>query len=257
MRYCLKNVTNVPDIAFFANCLAYRCFSADYRDSEIDANMYALIWADSKGFYVIIYMRYGQPQVEMLREFQSIVSSIAVHPHEDFQVETYKYDLAQYHYLSLIVTNNSGSDADLYMTVKYYDANGSLVGISNDSIYAVADNTQVLFEVNNDIEFETFDYEITPSKNTIYVAVNENLSVEKTIVGNKVIIGVTNNGSVTAEFVKYNVLFLKNGEVVNTGWGYVNDNDYEIKPGKTQYAEKQGYVEFDDALVFLSAKGHR
>ena len=253
----IDNVKDVPDFAFSANALAHRCISGEYHNGTIDADVYTLAWADSKSIYIITYMRYGQPETEMLNDFQSITSSITAHPHEDFPVTTYKYDLARYHYLSLIVTNDSGRDVDLYVTVKYYGANGDLVGVSKDSTYAVADGTQVLFEVSNDISFETFDYEITPSENTIFAAVNDDLVLEKSVVVNKVIIGVTNTGSIPAEFVKYNVLFLKNGEVVNSGWGYVDDNDNEIKPGKTQYAENKSRLDFDDVLVFLSAKGQK
>lgn len=253
----IKDVADVSDIAFSADSLAYKCIKGGYHDGVIDANMYMLAWLDNKSVYSITYMRYGQPETEMLNDFQSITSSITAHPHEDFPVTTYKYDLARYHYLSLIVTNDSGRDVDLYVTVKYYGANGDLVGVSKDSTYAVADGTQVLFEVSNDISFETFDYEITSSENTVFAAVNDDLVLEKSVVGNKVIIGVTNTGSIPAEFVKYNVLFLKNGEVVNSGWGYVDDNDNEIKPGKTQYAENKSRLDFDDVLVFLSAKGQK
>ena len=77
------------------------------------------------------------------------------------------------------------------------------------------------------------------------------------IVGRKCIIAVTNTGDIPADFVKYNLLFMKNGDVVDTAWGYITDSDSEIKPGKTQYVEKKGPADFDDVLIYLEAKGKK
>ena len=103
----------------------------------------------------------------MQNEFFPIVSSIKNHVHEDFPIESYEYSRGNYYCLGLVITNASGEDAGFDVTVKFYDKSGAIVGISNDSNYIVADGAQAFFEMYNDIEFSTFDCEVSPMKNTL------------------------------------------------------------------------------------------
>lgn len=253
----MENITEVSDIHFAAESIGYRCISGKFEIDGIAAYTYMLSWAASEGIYSIAYMRDGLTVEAMQDEFFPIVSSIKNHVHEDFPIESYEYSMGDYYCLGLVITNASGEDTGFDVTVKFYDKSGAIVGISNDRNYIVADGAQTFFEMYNDIEFSSFDCEVSPMKNTLYAAVNDNLEIEKTIVGHKCIIAVTNTGDIPADFVKYNLLFMKNGDVVDTAWGYITDSDSEIKPGKTQYVEKKGPADFDDVLIYLEAKGKK
>lgn len=253
----MENIAAVSNIHFAAESVGYRCIGGNIEIDGIAAYTYMLSWAASEGIYSIVYMRDGLTTEAMQNEFFPIVSSIKNHVHEDFPIKSYEYSRGDYYCLGLVITNASGEDTGFDVTVKFYDKSGAIVGISNDSNYIVADGAQAFFEMYNDIEFSSFDCEVSPMKNTLYTAVNDNLEIEKTIVGRKCIIAVTNTGDIPADFVKYNLLFMKNGNVVDTAWDYIIDSDSEIKPGKTQYAEKKGPSDFDDVLIYLAAKGKK
>lgn len=253
----MRNIKEVSDINFAANSVGYRCVSGSIDIDGIAAETYTLSWATSESIYSIFYMRNGLTTEAMQNEFFPIVSSIKKHVHEDFPIKSYEYSRGDYYCLGLVITNASGEDTGFDVTVKFYDKSGAIVGISNDSNYIVANGAQAFFEMYNDIEFSSFDCEVSPMKKTMYTAVNDNLEIEKTIVGRKCIIAVTNTGDIPADFVKYNLLFMKNGDVVDTAWGYITDSDSEIKPGKTQYVEEKGPADFDDVLIYLAAKGKK
>ena len=64
------------------------------------------------------------------------------------------------------------------------------------------------------------------------------------------IISAKNIGTKPVEFVEYHVLFLnENGEVIRTAWGYLTDDDSEIKPGATEMREESAYDTFADVRV--------
>ena len=176
---------------------------------------------------------------------------------DDFETVGYRYEHSNKHDLYLAITNNTGRNVRIDILVKYLDENGGLVGIHNASEEAFAAGTQMLVSTSNDIPFESYEYEINAKDETYYAPVVDALEIEKTMIGNKVIVGITNTGSIAAKFVEYNVLFLNHGDVVDTEWGFATDSDSEIKPGKSEYIEVKSSQEFDEALIFLKGRGDK
>lgn len=189
------------------------------------------------------------------------VSATGTNASEDmvaFDVVGYPYSKKESkNYLYLLITNNSGKTARIDILIRYYDENGGLVGISNLAEEAFADGTQIITCGSNDVPFATYEYEITAEEESYYTSVDQNLVVEKTVLPSKVIFSVTNEGDIAAEFADYNVLFLRDGSIVDTGWSYVTDNDSEIKPGKTEYREESSSEDFDEVIVAVHGKGDK
>ena len=52
-------------------------------------------------------------------------------------------------------------------------------------------------------------------------------------------------------------LFFSGDDLVYYDWGYCTDDDSEIKPGKTSYAEARAYEDFDSVLVYLSGRAEK
>lgn len=262
----LQKQEELSDINFPAEALAFRCSKGNYMSNGEPIPAYVCLWADQDSFYTIAYINaylYGAAAKD---EFQSIISSIKSYNSvsnessnsiDEFPTTGYTYDTSNNHYLFLAITNNSNEDVSIDVSIKYFDENGSLVGISNADEYAFAKGTKMLISGSNDIPFASYEYEITPQKEDLYVSVTGNLAIEKTVVGNKVIAGITNNCSIAARFVEYDILFLKEGNLVDTAWGFATDSDNEIKPGKTQYIEEKTSEEFDDVLIFLKGRGKK
>ena len=176
---------------------------------------------------------------------------------EEFPTVAYTYSTSRYNYLYLAITNNTDRNVAIDVAVQYYDAEGKLVGISNAEERAFEKGTQIMVATSNDIPFTSYEYTITAKEETWYNCVNSALNVETTILPSKVILSVTNTGSVVAESVNYYILFLKDDIVVDVESGYVCDSDYEIKPQKTQFQEEKTTEEFDDALVFVFGRADK
>lgn len=174
-----------------------------------------------------------------------------------FDVTGYMYTTRYDNYLLLDITNNSGIDAALDISVRYFGENGNLVGVSNLNERAVADGTRILSVATNDLAFTSYEYEITPQKESIYRCVNNAFEVEQTIAPGKVILAVTNTSPYTAEFVRCDAIFMKDGNVVDHDFAYAMDSDDDIKPGKTQYEEIKSKEEFDDVLIFVHGKADK
>lgn len=176
---------------------------------------------------------------------------------DHFDVTGYIYSTSYSNYLLLDITNNSGIDAALDISVRFFDENGNLVGVSNSNERAVANGTRILSVATNDLAFASYEYEITPQKESIYRCVNDAFKVEQTIAPGKVILAVTNTSPFTAEFVRCDAIFTKDGNVVYHKYAYVEDGDNEIKPGKTQYEEIKSREEFDEVMIFVHGKADK
>ncbi len=58
-------------------------------------------------------------------------------------------------------------------------------------------------------------------------------------------------GLTLARMPSYRFLYLKNGKVVSTDWGYLVDKDNEIKPGAMEMGEETGYEDFSEFQVYI------
>lgn len=100
------------------------------------------------------------------------------------------------------------------------------------------------------------EYEIGYDTDPYYSPVLGNLSVEQTNNANNVIIAVTNNGNIPAQFVEaYALFFDANNNVVGTTSNYVVDDDSEIKPEKMLVEQLDAYCSFDHCEVYFTGRG--
>ncbi len=164
----------------------------------------------------------------------------------------YYYNTNWYNYYIFILKNTSGYNADISVNVYFYDAEDNLVGVANGSKSACENGYSTYWGFSNDVEFDHATYEITMSEETWYKDGGQS-SIELTsnIVGKKVILSAKNIGKEVVQFVEYNVLFLnEKGEVVSTGWGYLTDDDSELKPGATEMREESSSKPFTEVKVY-------
>lgn len=171
-------------------------------------------------------------------------------------VKEYYYNTKWDNYYIFLLKNTSGYTADISVNAYFYDADNNLVGVANSSEYACEDGYLSYWSFSNDdIAFDHVDVEITMEEDTYYKGGQSSIEVSTNIVGKKVIISAKNIGTQTVEFVEYHVLFFnENGEIVTTGWGYLTDDDSEIKPGATEMREENAYESFADVRVIVSGR---
>lgn len=176
-------------------------------------------------------------------------------PNADFPAKGYTWSTSMYHYLGLVVRNNTPLTVEIEANVVFKDASGKIVGAKNSSEYAFESGCDIALIFSSDISFDSYEYDISASPETYYSPVLSSLEYEVTINESKAILSVTNTGSKAAQFVEAYVLFMNDDEVVYYSSHYITDNDNEIKPGKTLLQEFNAYrTQFDSIQVFFTGR---
>ena len=168
------------------------------------------------------------------------------------EVTEYGYADDDDYYAFLAIKNNSEFDLSLSVNVKFYSESGTLVGASNTNINAVGAGTEILLDFKPDEKYASMDYDL-------YVAEDENLecavsdfSYESVSAAEKEIVTLTNNGTKPALFVEGKALFFNGTTVVGYDWDYFEDNDSELKPGRSISKELECEKAYDSVKLFFT-----
>lgn len=171
------------------------------------------------------------------------------------EVEEQQYHSGSSHSLFLIMTNKTGNDCDLEITVNFVDANGNTVDtVSGHSIYAFGKDTTIAEQFYSDAAYTTCNYNIMVKPLSYYRPVDADLKATINPMGEDVAISVTNNGTAVAEFVEFYILYYQNNVLVDYDWGYCDDDDSEVKPGATVTREEHCYEAYDNATIYVHGK---
>lgn len=173
---------------------------------------------------------------------------------KNIKVTPYTYDTDFSHYFVAVLKNNSDQECQLTMSLDLMDKKGNIVGTDEETIDAFAPGTEVALTFNCDDKFSKYEYTLNADELSYYQCVTQNLECKVSTATDKAIISAKNTGDITAEFVTYTALFFKGDKLVDTDWGYVDDKDSEIKPGKTQKEEASCYEKFDSVKVYLDGR---
>lgn len=175
---------------------------------------------------------------------------------DNIEVEGYTYSTDYSNVLTLVLKNNSDAHCKLNVSVDFYDKDNNIVDTQDDYIDVFSAGTENALCFMTDDKFTTYKYEIKVSEpEDYYFSVNDKLSCKVNTATEKAIISATNNGDKPAQFVEYYALFFKNNKLVYTNWGYVGDDDSEIKPGRTEKEIASCYEDFDSVKVYLDGRG--
>lgn len=157
-------------------------------------------------------------------------------------------------YTGLVIQNTSGVTKDFDAQVQYFDKNNQLIGVGNYSVDVIGDGQKALIKCQNETAFDHVEYTIT-AKNSRNKEVQSFIDIKVQTPGNKAILSATNMGNTVAKFVEYNCLFINNqGQAVGSGWGYLVDSDYELKPGLTEYREETCSEPFSTVEVYITGR---
>lgn len=162
-------------------------------------------------------------------------------------------------YYILYVTNDSDTTVSIEMNVTALDSSGNMVGSSSDGTKAVEPGQTAgiwtTFDEWNKIE--SFDYTLTVSEETEYSPIYSDLAIDYNTTNSGVIVSVSNNSDNTAEFVWVDVVYLKNGKMVNFSELSFMDDNQQLLPGVTLSAEGTCYSDSDFDEVVLAVNGRR
>ena len=157
-------------------------------------------------------------------------------------------------YEGLVIQNTSGSTKDYDAKVMFYDKNNQLIGVGNFTADVVGAGQEALILCSNESSFDHIDYTIS-AKDSRYSEVQSFVDIQTQIADNKAILIAKNNGSVAAKFVEYHCLFINGkGQVVGMDWGYLTDDDSELKPGMTEFREESCYEAFKTVELYFTGR---
>lgn len=188
-----------------------------------------------------------QPQTEAAANSESA----------DYQItDIYEFKYG-YYYVYMAITNTSSSSKQVKAEIYFYDKDNNIVGVQKKTIEVLGNGCETLLTFSNENEYDHYTYKIKMNDVSYYKEVNSFVSVTTQRADNKAIIFGTNEGTYTAMFIEYNVLFLKGDKVVGMGWGYLVDDNSSLEPGETEIREETCYRDFDTIVVYFDGRAHK
>lgn len=154
------------------------------------------------------------------------------------------------------ITNNSPHTIHLTINETAKDSTGNVIGAGSASQEDIVPGCTVFVSIyfSEVAGISSFDTTFQVKAETSWIPVLQNLSCETSNLGDKIVITVTNNGDIPAEFVKATALFFQNGKVVSQNTAYCVDSDHELKPGSTISKQINSYEKYDSVKVHLTAR---
>lgn len=157
------------------------------------------------------------------------------------------------------VTNNSPYTIRLNINESAKNGAGELVGGKSTSENDIPPGCTIFLRnsYSNTEDVAGFETTFQTKIEDYYVPVLQDIAVEASKGSEKVIVKITNNGGIPAEFPEATAVFFKRGKMVRVGSAYLTDADYEIKPGAVIIEEIRCSDDFDEVRVHLTARGRK
>lgn len=163
----------------------------------------------------------------------------------------------QFAYYVVFITNTSDKTVDVEINMTAKDADGNMVGSGSDKVLAVGSGqTSGLWTTFDDWKsIENFEYALTAQESS-YQSIIDTVSFERSETSDRVVVSATNNGEKDAEFVWVDVVFLKNGEMVNFSEIMLTNGDSVLPAGQTLTGEGEIYSldGFDEAVLAYNGR---
>ncbi len=152
-----------------------------------------------------------------------------------------------------VVRNDGNVAVDVSTNTVAYDADGNVVSSADGTLSALAPGCVALFYEAFETDAEVSSYDpVFSVRETYYIPVMQDLSIERTDIKGGAVVKVTNNGEIDAEFVELTALFFMDGKLVDTDYTYCTNDDNIIPPGQTISAQLDSYEEFDTMEIYMS-----
>ena len=161
-------------------------------------------------------------------------------------------------YYVMYVTNNSDKVVSIDLNVTTLDSSGGMVSSSSDGTKAVAPGQTAGIWTTFDEwdKIDSFDYTLSVSEEKEYSPVYSDLSIDYNTTDSGIVASVTNNGTSAADYVWMDVVYLKDGKMVNFSELSFMDDNQELQPGTTLSQEGTCYSDsgFDDVVIAINGR---
>lgn len=158
--------------------------------------------------------------------------------------------------LYLILTNRTGIDCDIEIGVDFIKDN-TVVDSQTGFVFADAKDSVVCKYFLLSEEYDSYDYKVTYSPVSRNIPIDQNLSLEIDKQPDRIVVGLTNNGSTPARSVWFDAFFYKEGKVIYHEYSSCSDKEGEIKPAQKVEKEckNRSKEAYDDVRVFYHGEG--
>ena len=174
------------------------------------------------------------------------------------EVEGLVYETENYKELYLVMTNKTGKDCDIEVTVHFLDADGKEIDKSIFSEYAFgADTTIADYAMTSEWNFDSYTCEVEVKDLSYYVPIDKDLDAQLTGEGEDLTLTVTNNSSKAASYPSYYIFYFKEDKLVAVNRGIIDDDDSEIKAGKTQTEEVGTDQQYDNYQIYVHSNADK
>lgn len=175
----------------------------------------------------------------------------------DVQEYTYVVD-DSFRYYVMYVTNTGELTVNVEANIVAKDDSGEPVGAGMGNAIAIAPGqTSCIWTTFDEWDvIEQFEYTLSVYEVPVEYSVYEFVEAEYSFTDNKIVASVTNNGNHPAEYVWLDVVFLKDGNMVGFSEMSFMNNDFQLLPGTTLFAEGELYTDtsFDGVVVGLNGR---
>jgi len=224
-----------------------------YSDQAAPLNMVSFYW---------IYAYVASPRGNMPGQTSTYTFATPLEPGTGFS-ETGKYYFTYPGINSTIfcitLHNDSAGNVSINSNVLAYDASNNLIGACNYAGWDATENGDDIclvgeFQEITADQISRLDY-VLNTESSYYLPATPHLTLNHTIIGNKVVMTLSNTGNRTPVGSEVITLFLKNGKLVNIGTAYFGDSNGNIAPGQMISAETYCYdSDFDSVKLFIKSR---
>ncbi len=145
------------------------------------------------------------------------------------------------------ITNNSPYTLEIGINDIAKNTAGVPIGAGSTSEYDVPAGSTIfaLCYISNVTGVSRFDTSIETSLESSYIPVIQNVTMDISDLGDKVLVTLKNNGAQPVEFPEATAVFFNGNEIVDYATTYFTDSDSELKPGASM-TKQLDYYNFDD-----------
>lgn len=177
---------------------------------------------------------------------------------EDIEIHSYSYeDMFGDTVYFMTFKNNAQAPICIKADLIVRDSAGTMIGVDDLSVDVIGPGEESIGYCYFDsvTGIDTVEYSISYGVSTYYKPVLANLAVEQTYNDKNVILKVTNNGEINAQFVEaYALFFDAEGNLIRYTSEYITDRDSEIKVGATLTEQLDCYGGYDSVKIFLTGR---
>lgn len=163
-----------------------------------------------------------------------------------------------FRYYVMLITNDSDKVVEVEANITAKGESNINIGAYSDGLGAIAPGqTSCIWTTFDEYDtIKSFDYALTVEE-TINKPIYSDVTVDYNVTETKVVATATNNGTETASYVWFDVVYLKDGEMVGFSEISLMNADSKLTAGTSTTGEGECYSETGFDTIAVALNGHK